>query len=764
MKHYITVLTILCFAAFASAQDVFFNTQWQEVLKLEEKGLTKSASELVNKIYARAKSDKNATQRIKSIIHQSKYLQVLEEDSQLKIVNNFKSEIKNSDVVTKHILENLLANIYWQYFRQNRYKFYNRSKTAEKVDDDFRTWDLETLFKEVHCYYEASLSDSTILQQQPLDNYNDLLVTNNNSKDFRPTLFDFLSHNALEFYKTPENNITQPAYKFIINTTDYISEGSKFVNLNLAAKDSMNLQFNSLRIYQNLLKFHQKDKSSKAFVWANIERLNFVKQFAVFNNPENEILKTFKQEANLIKNTPTSGLYNFEVASLFVNQASRYNPKDKNDDVRWKYKEAHDICEQTVAKFSNSIAAEKCNVLKQKILESSLHLKTERFIPINKPGLILINYKNIDVLDFNIYKVKYSAVIAFNRTYNPNEKKEFISKLKLTKNFKSELKNENDFQNHSTEVVLPKLDNGHYIIASNTKTKVFATTTVQVTDFALLETQKNDQIIYQVIDRTDGEPIINANITFDYKNNRDSKKVLSKNFTTDTFGKFYFKKNNSSYNSINIKIKKDNQVAYFGNGYINRLYKRQTNTSTTYNTFLFTDRSIYRPGQTLYFKGIVTKTISKNTSIVSNEKITATLHNVNGEKLTELNFTTNNYGSFNGEFILPNDGLTGIFYIETKSNTISRSIQNFSVEEYKRPKFEANFKPVTESYKVNDEVTVNGNAIAFAGSNITDAKVVYHVKRVVNYPRWYYWSRPSYNSASQEITFGETKTNTKGEF
>ena len=92
------------------------------------------------------------------------------------------------------------------------------------------------------------------------------------------------------------------------------------------------------------------------------------------------------------------------------------------------------------------------------------------------------------------------------------------------------------------------------------------------------------------------------------------------------------------------------------------------------------------------------------------------------------------------------------------------STEYFSVEEYKRPKFETNFIPVTETFKVNDSVTVKGNAIAFAGSNITDVQVVYRVKRQVRMPRWYYWGRNSYNSEAQEITFGELKTNAKGEF
>ncbi|MEE1974378.1 hypothetical protein, partial [Maribacter flavus] len=68
----------------------------------------------------------------------------------------------------------------------------------------------------------------------------------------------------------------------------------------------------------------------------------------------------------------------------------------------------------------------------------------------------------------------------------------------------------------------------------------------------------------------------------------------------------------------------------------------------------------------------------------------------------------------------------------------------FSVEEYKRPKFKQEFQPITETFKVNDSITVKGKAVAFAGSNITDAKVVYRVKRQVQYPTWWYWRRPGY--------------------
>ena len=122
------------------------------------------------------------------------------------------------------------------------------------------------------------------------------------------------------------------------------------------------------------------------------------------------------------------------------------------------------------------------------------------------------------------------------------------------------------------------------------------------------------------------------------------------------------------------------------------------------------------------------------------------LRDVNSQIINTQEFTTNDYGSFSGEYILPNNGLTGAFSLQVISSQVSISgYSSFSVEEYKRPKFETSFEPITETYKVNDSLTVNGKATAYAGSNITDAKVAYRVKRVVYYPRWYYWSRPYFN-------------------
>ncbi|SHH26607.1 alpha-2-macroglobulin family protein [Winogradskyella jejuensis] len=766
MKYHIIALIFICFSSFSTAQNTNYDSDWAAVEKLETEGLTKSASEAVDNIFKKAKSEKNSIQIVKSLLYQSKYLQILEEDSQLKIIENFKTEIESQDVVTKHILENLLAKLYWQYYQNNRYKFYNRSKTSEKVADDFRTWDLETLFAEVHHYYQRSLQSGLVLQQEPLEKYKALLNEVENSKTYRPTLFDFLSHNALEFYKSSENGITQPAYKFTIKNPELISKGDVFMGLNITSKDSVNLQLNALKIYQNLLRFHQKDKNSKAFISANIERLNFVKQNATFEAVESELIKTLNEELQPISNTKNSGLYSFELAALLSNQARKYNAYSNEDreQFRWKNKEAIAICDAIISKFPESDGAKKCAVLKEQILTPNLSLKTEKYIPINQPSLVLVNYKNLQGLDFKIYKVNSSQLDKLNRQYRPEEKSKFLKRLKIHKSFSSQLKDENDYQNHSTEIVLPNLENGIYIISAHTNSDVFATTDIQVTNMALVETQENDKVSYQIINRNNGRPIVDARVKLVYSASYDRNDRREKKFTTDQQGRFVFDKNNNRYYDVVTTITKGNEKAIFGESYINRAYKQQKNTKPNYRTYIITDRSIYRPGQTVYFKGISTVTQDKKTVVVPNETITATLHDVNGEQLSELQFTTNEYGSFHGEFILPNSGLTGDFSIRTNSEVLGFASQYFSVEEYKRPKFETQFLPVTETYKVNDSVTIKGNAIAFAGSNITDAKVVYRVKRNVQFPSWYYWRRPSYNSSEQEITFGETKTDAKGEF
>jgi hypothetical protein len=290
---------------------------------------------------------------------------------------------------------------------------------------------------------------------------------------------------------------------------------------------------------------------------------------------------------------------------------------------------------------------------------------------------------------------------------------------------------------------------------------VFAAGHVQVTDLALIETTGDNANHYQLINRNNGEAITNTIVEMSYTQNRKQTK-RGKTFTTDRFGKFKLNRDQNRYTNVELKTTYLNDTAYFGDYYINRAYEATTDRDSEKRSFIFTDRSIYRPGQTVYFKGIATTTKNGKTEVNSNTYAEVKLINVNNEVVSELTLKSNDFGSVHGEFILPNNGLTGNYMIELFCG--NSSYTNISVEEYKRPKFKPEFEAITDTYKVNDSITIEGKAVAFAGSNITDAKVVYRVKRQVQYPSWQYWRRPYYNSEPQEITFGETKTDAKGTF
>ena len=280
------------------------------------------------------------------------------------------------------------------------------------------------------------------------------------------------------------------------------------------------------------MRSHRKTEASKAFVSADIERLKFVSQHATFNDKDHLLLETLKGKAEILKSSQLSALYNFEIASLYQQLGNRYNNNPNEGEVdeayRWKLKEALELCNSVISTFPKSSGAQKCEILKQQILQSRLQIQAEQFIPVNSPSRVLVTYKNLTDLDFKIYKVSQRQLEKFNNRYRVDEKINFFKNLSASKTFSSSLKSEGDYQNHSTEIVIPKLPNGLYLIKADTNSKenVFAVAHIQVTDLALIESNENTTIDYQLISRNNGKPIVDAKVNVSYRNNRN--KTFSK--------------------------------------------------------------------------------------------------------------------------------------------------------------------------------------------------------------------------------------------
>ena len=763
MKPYITAFMILCFANFSSAQTPSYKQLWEKVSLHETNGLPKSALKIVTQISKKAEQENNPLQQIKVLLYKSKYAQTLEEDAQLSIVNAFKAKISQSTPPVKNVLENMLATLYWGYFKEHRYQFYKRTNTSQKVDpNDFRTWDLQTLFDEINLHYSNSLKNENILQDTRIDDFSLILNEQNDSKYYRPTIYDLLSHNALSFYSSTESSINKPAYKFEIDDTSYLTNATQFSLLKLESKDSESLQLNALKIYQKLIQFHLKDKTPLALVDVDISRLKFVSQNAVYENSETLLLETLKTSSDQLRNHEASSLYDFEIATIYYEQGMRYHSVC-NPDVRWTTNKALAICNTVIKKYPESMGAKKCNILKQTILNDTLKIASETIIPNDVISKVLVSYKNLKALDFTIYNVDITDINIFNKLYQKEQKLNFIKNKTVYTQWSKPLKDEKDYQKHTTEVMIPKLKNGHYIILAKAKNRkeTVAIQTLQVTDFAVVDASFSNENNYQVINRTNGMPQSDVTVSMTYKTNYDGD-YITKQLVTDSKGFIRLSPSKSRYIDLSLALSKDKKTGYFGGYYVYANTDNDTNNPITYTPFLFTDRSIYRPGQTVFFKGIATKTEHDKTELYPNQIATVRCVNTNGEVVKTITLKTNDYGSVHGNFIIPRTGLTGNYMIDITCGAYSRT--NISIEEYKRPTFETSFEPIARSLKVKDSIAVHGKALAFSGSTITNARVVYRVVRKVQFPDWYYWYKPYFNSKSQEITNGETYTNDKGEF
>lgn len=782
MRAFLRLLLLIAFTSLHSfAQTDFYTKRWSQIYKYELRDLPKSALSVVDSIYRKAKAGNNIPQVTKSLIYQSKFALALEEDAELSIINRFKKEISASKSPLRNILESVLANMYWQHFKENRYRYYNRSRTEEKVNEnDFRTWDSFQLFKEIHKFYQSSLQNQAILEAISLTSVEEILTQAIDSKNYRPTLFDFLAHNALDFYQTNESGITQSAIHFLLNDERYFD---RFESVVLTDKDSLSPLLQALKVYKSLLSFHKGDKDITAYVNLELERLQFLNEQGRFNNPTELYKNSLTKLKADYENHPASTLIDFELAAMLNKEGSTYKPK-LNTAYQFKKKESAEVCERAIKKFPNSNGAAKCALLKENILISRLELTTERFIPINKFSRILVNYTNIDSLSFAAFRMPKGYIEKFYQSINDSIKLVEVSKLKPEASWKVGLKNLKDHQNHSTEIVMPQLKQGEYLLfarvldKSDKPSPTFAFATIQCTNLALIETSLGDNQRYQVVDRNNGHPLVGGNIHLHSRPNNYNQQVINLQLVTDKDGFAEMKKGKSYINGIEATVIYKNDTARLGDFYLPQANDWNSNKKGDFDakTFLFSDRIIYRPGQTVYFKGILVKTKGKTSSIVAGEYVEVIMEDVNNEEVGKLRLKSNSYGSFSGEFKLPVSGLAGEYRIYADEDIESDTrfydmVDNFqynelliSVEEYKRPTFEASFKLINETFKLNDTVSLKGTAIAYNGSKIGNAKIGYRVKRNVRYPEWYYWYHPRGYSDEEEITEGEGVTNGEGEF
>jgi len=745
---------------------------WHKVDSLVNEGLTRSALDIVEEIYKTAKDENNQPQIIKSLFYKLRFTNYTQEDSHVKILGEIKGAIDSSSFPASAVLKSILANTYWQYYQNNRYRFQQRTETVNFDNDDFQTWDLPRLIREILKLYNASLEQSDSLKLISIKDFEDILYYSNSAQAYlRPTLFDLLAHNALSFYINDEASVTDPVYKFELKDSKDFAQAKDFVGIDYATRDSLSLKFFAIKLYQEIIEFHLDDDEKDALIDVDLARLNFVRRHSVNTVKDSLYISAIVKLEKQYSNVPYSSLISFNKAQYYYNEGIKYNAS-VSDAHKWEIKKALEICNTAIEKYPDTFGAQECRWLQNTILQKSLRFQTEYGNIPNQSFRSLISYKNVNKV--------FIRVIPWNESLEKKEKGLYIQQLiqlyteqKPKIEWSIDLPDDKDYQDHSTEIKIPALQAGWYLILVATDKNFtyinnavgYGKTWVSNISYVRRDMQKNVVQVY-AFHRETGHPLTGIDIeVFEQRYVPDDREYqffeVASGKTNDE-GLFQFKKESNQYNNYKV-VFTDDDDRFESQNYYSYYYDDNSRKRTT--TFFYLDRAIYRPGQVVYFKGLMIETDGKKDhKIINGRKTTVTFYDANSQKIADVKLKTSEYGTFNGQFTIPLGKIGGQYYITNENGS-----QFFRVEEYKRPKFEVKFEPVKGSYSLYDKVTAEGFAKTYSGANLNDVEVKYRVVRNVSFPYFYYGWRGYYNwywgnYTQMEITNGVTKTDKEGKF
>ncbi len=769
MKKIIFSSLIILLAINGNAQEVKYKDLWKSVEKFEKEGKPQTALKEVDKIYLKAKKENNFPEFFKSVLYQISLLNEFEENSLEKSILKIDNEIPLVKEPNVQILHSAKAQMLWSYYKRNRYKFLERTSTINYDKADISTWDLRAIVKEVFKEYLLSLKNPNLLKKTSLNNYEQILTKAPESRKFRPTLYDFLAHRAVDFFMGEEPQITKPSNTFYIDNANFLGVSEIFAKTQFSTPDSLSMKFYALKLLQDLVEFHLNDINSTPKIDLELKRLKFVKKNAIFAYADSLYLKALLElyENNIKSEYSTDIAY--EIGNEYIKYAEQYEP-EKKPEYQYEYNKAIKILNQAINNHPKSTGANNCKYLVQKIENTTLTAINEDYIVPDKPFRTLINYRNTNKVFVRILKIASSDYQKWVAKYEQKKLIEHLVNLSPFKQLSFDLPNDNDYQNNSVEVNLPALPVGFYIILTSNSEKfdlnndIFSYNDFQTTNLTYITRYlTNGNIEVVVYNREKGFVIQKAEVVakisrYNYTK-REYEDITIEKGKTDAEGRFFIKGiSQEEYSrSLTLLIQQDKDEIISRNSIYQ--YRPDTNQLVYSKTYFFTDRAIYRPGQTIYFKGITIDVRGDKGIVAEGRKTEVRFLDANWQEISKQTFRTNEYGSFSGTFIAPVGLLNGQMQITNNNGNAY-----FSVEEYKRPKFEVKFEPIKGSYKLKENVLVKGIAKAYAGNAIDGANVKYRVVRKVSYPWWRWWWGYSPSKPDMEILNGETKTNENGEF
>ena len=702
--RYLSLIVLLVMSVFAPMQAQTYDNLWKELEVLERKDLPKSVISEAMKIYDKAKAEQNVPQMMKAYLTAMQYRSLLTPDS-LKVDMNGLEQwaSQTGSMEDKAILYSILGEM------------------TMPVD-----------VKKGLGYLQASLKDKDRLLLIPVEKLRPMVRVGEASKRyFRDNLYNLLARRAIQImqqYRWQAAAKANQTNSLPVDMTDM----DQFVTYQFVPVSDCDLTAAVMQTYQSLLKAYDTETEREGWLLTGIDALNYLyRNFS--GNFSNDVcqqeLRKWIHTYPAVKTVPEAYLALAQFLQYQNNQVERLR-----------------IVREGIAGYPRYEGINQLKNIEKEILNASLSLEIATAYP-GEQQSVKVNYKNLTGITLQLYKVNLpvTSAVLQNRTTHFESK---YARLQREEHFS--LKPTTDYLNVDTTLTIQAPQAGIYFLKAvpDGKKGVSDGTLMNVTALKTIYRPLPDGTLeLVVVDAVSGQPVSEAEVTI--YTEKGGGYSPQQTYQADKQGTLKLDFLNSNKYWYNAHTAADNAMPIL-NLWKNDYYYKESKRKEVLQ--LFTDRSIYRPGQTVYVSGLAYEMEKDSTRVLADKKYTVSLYDANNNETGKVEVRTNGFGSFSGQFVLPSPCLTGYFSLRAADTSVS-----FKVEEYKRPTFDVTFEPVKVEYQVGDSIEVVGMAKTFAGAPVQNARVHYNISRSYAWV-WRFMGR---GSARWE---GEAMTDADGKF
>ena len=702
--RYLSLIVLLVMSVFAPMQAQTYDNLWKELEVLERKDLPKSVISEAMKIYDKAKAEQNVPQMMKAYLTAMQYRSLLTPDS-LKVDMNGLEQwaSQTGSMEDKAILYSILGEM---------------TMPAD--------------VKKGLGYLQASLKDKDRLLLIPVEKLRPMVRVGEASKRyFRDNLYNLLARRAIQIMQQYRWQAAAKANQTNSLPAD-MTDMDKFVTYQFVPVSDCDLTATVMQTYQSLLKAYDTETEREGWLLTGIDALNYLyRNFS--GNFSNDVcqqeLRKWIHTYPAVKTVPEAYLALAQFLQYQNNQVERLR-----------------IVREGIAGYPRYEGINQLKNIEKEILNASLSLEIATAYP-GEQQSVKVNYKNLTGITLQLYKVNLpvTSAVLQNRTTHFESK---YARLQREEHFS--LKPTTDYLNVDTTLTIQAPQAGIYFLKAvpDGKKGVSDGTLMNVTALKTIYRPLPDGTLeLVVVDAVSGQPVSEAEVTI--YTEKGGGYSPQQTYQADKQGTLKLDFLNSNKYWYNAHTAADNAMPIL-NLWKNDYYYKESKRKEVLQ--LFTDRSIYRPGQTVYVSGLAYEMEKDSTRVLTDKKYTVSLYDANNNETGKVEVRTNGFGSFSGQFVLPSPCLTGYFSLRAADTSVS-----FKVEEYKRPTFDVTFEPVKVEYQVGDSIEVVGMAKTFAGAPVQNARVHYNISRSY---AWF-WRFMGRGSARWE---GEAMTDADGKF